>query len=241
MSKISCIIIEDERPAQEILKTYIGQVEWIEIKEIFDDALSALDYLATQSQSVDLIFLDIQVPSLTGIEFIKVAKNLPQVIITTAYSQYAVEAFELDVRDYLVKPFSFSRFLKAVNRVTQKPDVKLIHQLNPVAPSDNFFAFININKYMVKVLFKEILYVESMREYVYIHTSTGKLITKMAISEIEKKLGPGFLRIHRSFLVNKEKITSFNAEEILVEKSSLPIGPNYKNFVKAAFANFSFN
>jgi two-component system, LytTR family, response regulator len=236
MSKIQCIIIEDEEPAQDILKSFLSKVEWMELKEVFDDTLGAIDYLA--KNEIDLVFLDIEVPSQTGMDFLKVVKNLPQVIITTAYSQYAIEAFELDVRDYLVKPFSFTRFLKAINRVTLRPDARQVYQINNVNSSKNSFAFFNVNKTMVKVLFDEVLYVESMREYIYIHTPKGKVITKMGIGEIEKNLKEGFLRIHRSFLVNKEKITSYNAEEVFIDKISLPIGPNFKKYVESEFGNF---
>ncbi len=233
MNKIQCIIIEDEKPAQEILKSFLSRIEWVELKGVFDDALSALEYIKTNT--TDFIFLDIQIPSLTGIEFLKIAKDLPQVIITTAYSQYAIEAFELDVRDYLIKPFSFERFLKAVNRITPKPDEKLIYQMNNVEASKNSFAFFNVNKTMVKVMFNETIYIESMREYIYIHTLKGKVVTKMGIGEIEKTLHEGFTRIHRSFLVNLAKVTSYNAEEIFIDKISLPIGPNYKKSVEIAF------
>jgi two-component system, LytTR family, response regulator len=239
MSKITCLIVEDEKPAQEILKSFLERVEWLDLKGVFDDALAALDYLSTKE--VDLIFLDIQIPSLTGIEFLKILKDQPQVIITTAYSEYAVEAFDLDVRDYLVKPFSFSRFLKALNRVAQKPDSKLIYQMNGQDTSANSFAFFNVNKNMVKVLFSEVLYIESMREYIYIHTVRGKVITKLGIGDIEKRLPGGFLRIHRSYLVNTDKIISYNAEEIILEKVSLPIGPNYKRFVEVSFDQLSLN
>jgi len=237
MSKIQCIIIEDEQPAQEILKSFLAKVEWMELKAVFDDTLGAIEYLA--KYEIDLVFLDIEVPSQTGMDFLKVVKNLPQVIITTAYSQYAIEAFELDVRDYLVKPFSFSRFLKAINRVGLKPDARQIYQMNNVNAPKNSFAFFNVNKTMVKVQFDEVLYVESMREYIYIHTPKGKVITKMGIGEIEKNLREGFLRIHRSYLVNKEKITSYNAEEIFIDKISLPIGPSFKKYVESEFGNFN--
>lgn len=237
MNKIQCIIIEDERPAQEILKSFLSRVEWIELKGVFDDAISAIEYL--NNHEPDLIFLDIQMPSLTGIDFLKVATSLPQVIITTAYSQYAVDAFELDVRDYLVKPFSFERFLKAVNRVAAKPDAKQVLQISNSESTSSSFAFFNVNKTMVKVNFSEVLYVESMREYVYIHTSTSKVITKMGIGEMEKILSNGFIRIHRSFLVNQQKVTSYNAEEIFIGKVSLPIGPNYKKSIEAVFGKMS--
>lgn len=228
MTELTCLIIEDEKPAQEVLKSYIAKVEWLKLAALCDDAVTALDFLRTQS--VDLIFLDIQVPGLTGIEFLKVANNGPQVIITTAYSDYAVEAFELDVRDYLKKPFSFERFLKAVNRIGQPPEPSQVHRLEKKG-DDPTFAFFNVNKLMVKVRFDQIRYVESMREYVYIHLENEKIVTKMGIGEMEHFLGTPFLRTHRSYIVNLERVTAYNAEEIFVGKVSIPIGTNYKKLI----------
>jgi len=230
MAKVNCIIIEDEKPAQEVLKSFIAKTEWINLAGVFGDAVEALDFL--KKNDVDLIFLDIQSPGITGLEFLKIVKNPPQIIITTAYSQYAIEAFELDVRDYLMKPFSFDRFLKAVNRITPAPDVAQVHQLQKVT-TEKSFAFFNVNKVMVKVMFDDILYVESMREYVYIHLPENKVITKIGISEFEKLLTRNFLRVHRSFVVNTDKITAYTAEEIFINKISIPIGTNYKKLVEA--------
>lgn len=230
MAKTNCIIIEDEKPAQEVLKSFIAKAEWLNLSAVFGDAVEALDFL--KKNDVDLIFLDIQIPGITGLDFLKIVKNPPQIIITTAYSQYAIEAFELDVRDYLMKPFSFDRFLKAVNRITPKPDVSQIHQLQNVM-TERSFAFFNVNKVMVKVMFDDILYVESMREYVYIHLPESKVITKIGIGEIEKLLTHNFLRVHRSFIVNTHKITAYTAEDIFINKISVPIGTNYKKLVEA--------
>ena len=234
MYKIQCIIIEDEKPAQEVLISLIARVDSLELKATFEDALSALDYLKVKN--VDLIFLDIQIPSLSGIGFLKVIQNPPQVIITSAYSVYALDAFDLDVRDYLMKPISFERFLKAVGRVTPRPEARQIYQMSEMQPSaEEAFAFFNVNKTKVRVKFKEILYVESMREYVYIHTLNDKVITKMGIGEMEKMLGQRFLRLHRSFLVNQDKVTAYNAEEVFIENQAIPIGGSYKKLVEAAF------
>src|SRR5689334_11736677 len=230
MAKVNCIIIEDEKPAQEVLKSFIAKTEWINLMGVFGDAVEALDFL--KKNDVDLIFLDIQIPGITGLEFLKIVKNPPQIIITTAYSQYAIEAFELDVRDYLMKPFSFDRFLKAVNRITPAPDVAQVHQLQRVT-TEKSFAFFNVNKVMVKVMFDDILYVESMREYVYIHLPDNKVITKIGITEFEKLLTKNFLRVHRSFVVNTHKITAYTAEEIFINKISIPIGTNYKKLVES--------
>lgn len=230
MAKVNCIIIEDEKPAQEVLKSFILKTEWIQLSAVFGDAVEAMDFL--KKNDVDLIFLDIQIPGITGLDFLRILKNPPQIIITTAYSQYAIEAFELDVRDYLMKPFSFDRFLKAINRITPAPDSAQIHQLQNVM-TERSFAFFNVNKVMVKVMFDDILYVESMREYVYIHLPETKVITKIGIGEFEKLLTRNFLRVHRSFLVNINKITAYTAEEIFINKISVPIGTNYKKLVEA--------
>jgi two-component system, LytTR family, response regulator len=233
MSRIQCIIIEDEKAAQEILVSFLLRTEWLELREIFEDGISAIEFL--KKNDIDLIFLDIQVPGLTGIDLLKVLRNPPQVIITSAYSKYALEAFELDVRDYLMKPFAFERFLKAVNKITPRPEPSQIHQMTDSQNPSSSFAFFNVNKRMVRVQFSDILFVESMREYVSINTGKEKIITKMGIGEIEKTLGEGFVRVHRSFIAHAAKVTAYTAEEVFIDKISLPIGPNYKKFIEMAF------
>jgi len=235
--KVNCILIEDEKPAQDVLRSYIEKTDWLSLTGTFGDAIGAMDFL--KRNEVDLIFLDIQIPGLTGIEFLKAVPRLPQVIITTAYSEYALDAFDLDVRDYLKKPFSFDRFLKAVNRITLKPDPAQIHLMEH--SSAQHFAFFNVNKTMVKVDFHDIRYIESMREYIYIHRQPDKVVTRMGIGEVEKLLGFEFLRIHRSFIVNVSKITAYNAEEIFIEKVSLPIGTVYKKVVNSRLGQLSIN
>lgn len=236
MRRVRCIIVEDEKPAQEILKSFISKTDWLELTGVFDDGVSALDFL--NKNDVDLIFLDIQIPSINGMDFLKILRNPPDIIITTAYSEYAIGAFELEVMDYLKKPFSFERFLKAVNRIN-------VHKQNPATfqtaiHNEQEFAFFNVNKTMTKVMFDDILYVESMREYIYVHTSKGKIITKMSTHEIEKILGSNFLRIHRSFIVNISKVAAFNAEEIFVDTKNLPIGVSYKKQVESVFRKHVF-
>ncbi|MBX7125533.1 MAG: LytTR family DNA-binding domain-containing protein [Cyclobacteriaceae bacterium] len=236
MTRIRCILIEDEKPAQEVLNSFIHRVESLECVGIFDDGLTALEFL--KDHEVDLLFLDIQIPYLNGIEFLRILKHPPQVIITSAYSQYAIEAFDLDVRDYLMKPISFERFLKAVNRVTPANDGRNVVQISSIQQTPSpAFAFFNVNKTMVRVQFSDILYVESMREYVYIHTARERIITKLSITEMEKMLGQAFLRIHRSFIINQAKVSAFNAEEVFIDKISLPIGTNFKKLVAHTFSN----
>ena len=226
MNKIQCIIIEDEKAAQDIVLSFLSRVQWVSLIGKFDDAVSAMEFL--RHHEPDLIFLDIQVPGISGIDFLKIVDKRSQVIITSAYSNYALEAFELDVRDYLMKPFSFERFLKAINKISPKPTPVQIHQLASVPGAAREFAFFNMNKKMVRVLLNDILFVESMREYVAINTDNEKVITKMKITEIVQLLPPpAFVRIHRSFIVNTLKVTAYTAEDVFIEKIQLPIGKSY--------------
>jgi DNA-binding LytR/AlgR family response regulator len=229
MSKINCIIIEDEAPAQDVLTTYINKTDWLSLSAVFEDAVTAMDYL--KHNPVDLIFLDIQIPGITGIQFLKVLKNKPEIIITTAYTDHALEAFELEVRDYLKKPISFDRFLKSVNRLSRESESTAMVPAKSKSNDNQGFAFFNVNKMKVKVMFNEIRYIESMKEYVYIYLESEKIGTKISISEIEKYLEGKFVRIHRSYIVNADKITAYTAEEIFIDKVALPIGTNYKKLV----------
>jgi len=237
MENVTCLIIEDEKPAQEILRTFVGKTDWLSLSGVFNDAVEALEYL--RSHSVDLLFLDIQLPSLTGLEFLRTLTNPPAVIITTAYSEFALDAFELHVLDYLKKPFSFDRFLKAVNRYPESID-KMGSRKYTHASNGQPFGFFNVNKTMKKVLFDELLYVESMREYIYLYTTKGKVITKMSTHEIESILGDRFLRIHRSFIINVDKVTAFNAEEIFIDAKNIPIGISYKKQVDEVLRKHAF-
>ena len=237
MEKVSCLIIEDEKPAQEILRTFVGKTDWLSLEGVFNDAVEALEYL--RNNQVKLLFLDIQLPSLTGLQFLRTLPDPPAVIITTAYSEYALDAFELHVLDYLKKPFSFDRFLKAVNRYPADGESRTENK-NMSAGSNPLFGFFNVNKTMKKVMFDDLLYVESMREYIYLHTTKGRVITKMSTHEIEAILGERFLRIHRSFIVNIDKVTAFNAEEIFIDVKNIPIGISYKKQVDEVLRKHAF-
>lgn len=237
MEKVSCVIIEDEKPAQEILRTFVSKTDWLSLEGVFNDAVEALEYL--RSNTVNLLFLDIQLPSLTGLQFLRTLSDPPAVIITTAYSEYALDAFELHVLDYLKKPFSFDRFLKAVNRYPAVTEIKTDNK-DLTSGGSQAFGFFNVNKTMKKVMFDDLLYVESMREYIYLHTNKGRVITKMSTHEIESILGERFLRIHRSFIVNVDKITAFNAEEIFIDVKNIPIGISYKKQVDEVLRKHAF-
>jgi len=223
MSKIKCIIVEDEPLAIKVLSDYITQVPFLELQATFKDAILATEYL--RDNTTDLIFLDIHLPKLKGMAFLKTLINPPAVIITTAYHQYAVEGFNLNVTDYLLKPIEFERFLVAVNKVrsAHKPD-------EPQEAKD--FVFLNVQKKKVKILFADIVYIESQREYIKIVTTKSEYLSKISIHEIESLLPPHlFKRIHRSFIVSVSKIDSYTAETVEVNGISIPIGRGYKDVI----------
>ena len=227
MSKIKCIIVEDEPLAVKVLSDYISQVHFLELYGSFKDAILATDYL--RSNTVDLIFLDIHLPKLKGMAFLKTLTNPPAVIITTAYHQYAVEGFNLNVTDYLLKPFEFERFLVAVTKVKTAQTEK--HR-SIEEPGEKDHLFLNVQKKKVKILFSEILYIESQREYIKIVTTKKEYISKMSTHEIESLLPANFFkRIHRSFIVSVSKIESYTAEAVEVNGISIPIGRGYKDVI----------
>ena len=227
MSNIRCIVIEDEPLATKILSAYIARVPFLELKESFKNALQALDFLRTHK--VDLIFLDIHLPQLKGMDFLKSLSDPPAVIVTTAYHQYAVEGFELNVTDYLLKPFAFERFLVAVNKVMKSsPDLK-----NAEKDARKGSLYLNVQKRKVKVMMDDILYIESQREYVKVVTSKNQYTSKIGTNEIEALLPSGaFLRIHRSYIVSIDKIGSFTNEMVEINGIEIPVGREYKDNIR---------
>src|SRR4029077_16769915 len=227
MSKIKCIIVEDEPLAVKVLSNYISQVPFLELQGTFKDAILATDYL--RNNHTDLIFLDIHLPKLKGMAFLKTLTHPPAIIITTAYHQYAVEGFSLNVTDYLLKPFDFERFLIAVNKMkTAVIGGETIIE----NPGKKDFIFLNVQKKKVKILFSEIVYIESQREYIKIVTTKKEYISKMGTHEIEALLPPTlFKRIHRSFIISVSKIESYTAEMVEVNGISIPIGRGYKDVI----------
>ncbi len=228
MSKINCIIIEDEPLAVKILADYIAQVPFLDLRGSFKDAILATDYL--RNMRIDLIFLDIHLPKLKGMAFLKTLTQAPAIIITTAYHQYAVEGFELNVTDYLLKPYEFERFLTAVTKV--KMAQRDNH--NPAERAEiKDFIFLNVQKKKVKILFSEIVYIESQREYIKIKTTKNEYLSKMSTHEIEALLpSPLFKRVHRSFIVSINKIESYTAEIVEVNGVSIPIGRGYRDIIE---------
>ncbi len=228
MSKIRCIIIEDEPLAAKILVDYIMQVPFLDLQDKFKDAILATDYLG--NHHTDLIFLDIHLPKLKGMAFLKTITQTPAVIVTTAYHQYAVEGFNLNVTDYLLKPIEFERFLIAVNKVRAAQREK--EQANENQPLKDGL-FLNVQKKKVKILFADILYIESQREYIRIVTTKNEYTSKMSTHEIEALLpGQLFKRVHRSFIVSVGKIDSYTAEMVEVNGITIPIGRGYRDSIE---------
>ncbi len=229
---MNCIIVDDEPLAREVLESFVGRIDGLELLASCDNAIKAFDIL--KKEKVDLIFLDIQMPKLNGIDFLKVLDPIPKVIFTTAYREYAIESYELNVVDYLLKPISFQRFLMAVNKAMNGGGKALEDQKPPLDElrSDTPYIFLKADRKMVKVYLKDILYIESLKDYVRIKLPQKDVISLQKISFLEQKLPEDcFIRIHRSFIVPIKKIEAFSNNVIEIGGTELPIGRNYKDKV----------
>jgi two-component system, LytTR family, response regulator len=223
MSKLRCIIVEDEPLAVRVIADYISQIPFLDLQGTFKDALLATEFL--RNNTIDLIFLDIHLPKLKGMAFLKSLAGPPAVIITSAYHQYALEGYELNVTDYLLKPIEFERFLAAVNKVRKGQTEQRNEQKD--------FIFLMVHKKKVKISFSEILYIESQREYIKIVTTKKEYLSKIGTQEIENMLpSDQFRRIHRSFIVAVRRIDSFTSESIEVNGISIPVGRGYKDVIE---------
>lgn len=230
--KTKYMIVDDEPLARDLIRGHIEKLENFEIVAECNNAMKALSVL--REKHVDLVFMDIQMPQITGIEFLKTLKHPPKVIITTAYREYALEGFELDVVDYLLKPITFERFLKSVNKFYQMSQEPIQGTINSSTEKvlDESFIYVKENKKVIKVCFSEIRYIEGLSEYVQIYTDKRKIITKTSMALMEEKLpSDNFLRIHKSYIVPIGKIEAFTANTIEIQGKELPIGRNFKNAV----------
>ena len=234
---IHCLIIDDEPLAVRLVGSYVQKIPGLEIAASCNNAIDASKVL--REQKIDLIFLDIKMPKLIGTDFLRGLSNPPKVIFITAYRDYAFDGYELDIVDYLLKPVSFTRFMKAVAKAT-----KLIAtEENYVAIKTEYnnnkdsFLYFKIDREMVKIILNEILYIESKKEYVKLFLENGKsLLVKQSISSLEKLLSPHrFIRVHRSYIATIEKVSSFNSAYITICKHKIPIGRLYRNEVDRAF------
>lgn len=223
---IKTLIIDDEPLAVEILETYVNQVPGLQLVDKCYNALDANEIL--QHQEIDLILIDIQMPQMTGIELVKSLSRPPNVIFTTAYPEFAIQGFELNAIDYLLKPIAFNRFLKAVNKVMNTTNVT--DRTKEVSNQD--FIFVKADKKLIKLNYEEILFIEGLKDYVMIYTDQARIVTLQTMKSLEEKLPEKiFVRVHRSFIVNVNKIKSIHSDdiEILIKNQSrqIPIGNNY--------------
>ncbi|WP_282035699.1 LytR/AlgR family response regulator transcription factor [Saccharicrinis aurantiacus] len=230
--RINCLIIDDEPLAQDLLESYINKIPFINLVAKCSSALEALDLL--RNHSIDLIFLDIHMPNISGIDFIKSIETRPLFIFTTAYSEYAIEAFDLNAVDYLVKPIPFDRFLKATNKVVDYHNIKnktaLSEQPAPKPAIKPDYLFVKADYKEKKVNYKDILYIEGLKDYIKIHLKNKQpLVTHKSLkSMLETLEGMGFVRIHRSFIISIQHIKSITKNRVVINEDWIPIGDNYK-------------
>jgi two-component system LytT family response regulator len=223
---ISCVIVDDEPLARSLLNDYVSKVPSLKLVEVCSSSVAAMEII--QKQQVDLLFLDIQMPEITGISFLKIMKKRPLVVLTTAYSEYALESYELDVVDYLLKPITFTRFLQAVDKVNSR--INSAAQIEKVVPnSSQPFIFIKDGTKLVKVMWADILYIEGLKDYVTIHTKQQKVVSLQRLKSLEEQLpAEQFIRIHNSFIVSLHAIESIHKNEVHIGTAALPVSDSYR-------------
>jgi DNA-binding LytR/AlgR family response regulator len=230
--KVRCLLVDDEPPALKLLSSHISNINGLEIVGQCRNAIEALDVL--HQKAVDVIFLDIKMPKILGTEFLRNLSHPPKVIFVTAYQDYAVQGYELDAVDYLVKPVSFERFVKAIAKLNRMMGQETISQKsNDYRPNPEAFVYLKVDRHMQKVFINEIMYIESWKDYIKLFLSSGKtLLVKQSITAIESLLSEHrFLRVHRSYIVSVNKITGYNGLSVSVQETEIPIGRLYKQAV----------
>lgn len=233
----TCLIVDDEPLARELIETYLSKLPDFELIASCSSAIEASSILSTTK--IDLLFLDIEMPVLKGTDFFKNLVYKPQVIFTTAYRDYAVDGFELNAVDYLLKPIFFERFFLAIQKFLEQEKKSI-----PYDSSENTihkktdFVFVNKAKKQIKVLFDDVLYIESLKDYIKIHLQNKTLVIKESISNFEKRIDSRFIRIHRSYIVNQEKITAYTKNDVEIGEIEIPIGNSYKDNM-SSFSNNS--
>ncbi len=223
-----CLIVDDEDLARELIETHLSQLDNFEIVASCESAIEA--YKVLQNQAVDLLFLDIEMPVLKGTDFFKNLTKKPKVIFTTAYREYALDGFELSAVDYLLKPIVFKRFFMAIEKFLES--VRPLTMLTQDTIKEEAHIYVHSNKKSIKVLFSNVNYIESIKDYIRIYlTDSSTIIVKHGITAFEKKLSTSFLRVHRSYIINKQKITAFTKHDIEIGGIEIPIGDYYKSNV----------
>ena len=219
-----CLIVDDEPLALNLLKGYVSKVPGLVLVKATTNVFDALK--TAQAEDIDLVFLDIQMPELTGIQFMKILAGKCKVILTTAYEDYALQGYEFDVVDYLLKPFSLERFIIAVNKAKSRMEAK---PAEASATTANDSIFVKSEYRMVRIELKEVLYLESLRDYVAIHTATEKILTLQSLRSFEEQLGSAFLRVHKSYIVAIDKIKAIERRRLLIGNAYIPIGETYQD------------
>ncbi len=226
---MNCIVIDDEPLARQGMELNISNIASLQLRGSFSNAIAASDFL--RKEKIDLMFLDINMPELNGLDFLKSLRDAPLVIFTTAYPQYALESYELDAIDYLVKPIRIERFLKAVNKAGNH--LRLLQQdggINRVEKIEDDFVFIKADRKFFKIYFKDILYIEGLKDYVVIHTIDSRIIASMNVKTIAAQLPPAiFARVSKSYIVNVMHITSFDNELVYIQNNEIPLGQSFKD------------
>jgi two-component system LytT family response regulator len=226
---ISCIAIDDEPLALELLEDNISKVPFLQLEASFSNPIEAIKYL--QEQRVDLVFLDIQMPGMTGLQFIQSMSQKPMFILITAYEKYALDGFNLDVVDYLVKPVSLERFMKACNKANELHQLRTKPKESLSEPQAEYF-FINVDYSLVKVVFKDVIYIEGLKDYIKIHlkSTTKPIVARMSMKSIEEQLPSSiFIRVQKSYIVSKEYITAIRKNSIFIGNIEIPVGDNYRD------------
>ena len=230
--KINCIAIDDEPISLAIIQKYIAAVPHLHLISTCTNAIDALSVMRTEN--IELLFLDIQMPYITGTNFIRSLPHPPQVIFTTAYRKYAVECFDLDAVDFLLKPVSFERFLKAVNKVIKsQSDYQIIEHSKPASSEGNFIC-VRAERKNVKLNLSDILFIESLQDYCKVVTKEKTILTKQTLSTLAQNLPPKFIRIHRSYIVSLDKIESYTTELVQIQQHQLPVSRSYRHEVETA-------
>ncbi len=224
---MKCIIVDDEKLARSLVESYAKKIPFLEIVSVCKNGIEALEVV--KNNQIDLIITDIQMPGLLGTELIKSLSYKPKVIFTTAYEKYAIEGFELEEIDYLLKPFSFERFLKAVNKAESNSE-KTKNESDTHFKED--YLTIKADHKLYKVQYKDIKYIEGMREYVSFHIPSGRITALLSLKSLEESLPKDlFIRCHKSFIINKTIVTALEGNNLIIEEKSIPIGLSYKDAV----------
>ncbi len=233
--KIKCIIIDDEPLAIKVIENHLSEFQNIELVGTYNTAIAALPYIDVNK--IDVIFLDINMPKMSGLDFLRSLPIKPFIIITTAYREYAVESFDLDVLDYLVKPIPFGRFLKAINKITNRMGLEK-DKKNDISFKEEPYIFLKVDKKLMKIKLNDILYIESLKDYIKVITTIGDYLVHKSMTSISEELPKeNFLRIHRSFAIAINKIISIEGNSVEIANRRIPIGRNYLQTAKQIILN----